>query len=135
MSLRTPRRRGRSRRRTHRTSGPRLAGLAAILAALAGAVATVARRRGAASGASGAAGGSGSPSAAEAPGAPPSQEPAAEVVEHTYTCECGQEYRVSGEDRHRVYWLKDAEVSDPVLSQTCPNCDRPLPHDHPTAAA
>jgi hypothetical protein len=53
-----------------------------------------------------------------------------EVVEHEYTCECGQEYRVSGQDRHRVYWVKDAEVSDPVLGQQCVNCERPLPHDH-----
>ncbi len=126
MSLRATRR---SRRRTHRTSGPRLAGLVAVLAAMDGAAAAVARRRGAPTGPSG-------PSPArEDAGAPPSQEPAAAVVEDTYTCACGQEYRVSGEDRHRVYWLKDAEVSDPVLGQDCPNCDRPLPHDHPTAAA
>ncbi len=127
MSLRATRR---PRRRKHRTSGPRLAGLVAVLAALAGAAAAVARRRGAASGAS-----SGPSPAREDAGAPPSQEPAAEVVEDAYTCDCGQEYRVSGEDRHRVYWLKDAEISDPVLGQSCPNCDRPLPHDHPTAAA
>ncbi len=131
MALRSSRARrfGRPRRRTHRTSGPRLAGLVAVLAALGGAAAAVARRR------SGSAGAAGPSPARESAGAPPSQEPAAEVVEETFTCECGQEYRVSGEDRHRVYWLKDAEVSDPVLGQTCPNCDRPLPHDHPTAAA
>jgi hypothetical protein len=115
------------RRRTHRTSGPRLAGLVAVLGVLAAAAAAVARRR---------ASGTGGPSSAregEGAGAAPSQEPVAEVVEDTYTCECGQEYRVSGQDRHRVYWRKDSELSDPVLGQQCVNCERPLPHDHAAA--
>lgn len=42
-------------------------------------------------------------------------------------CECGQEYVVSGQDRHQIYWLEGADESDPVLSDNCPNCDRPLP--------
>ena len=127
----------RLRRSKRRTSPQRLTALLMLLGALSGAVAAVARRRrasaqGPADGGSSAAAPSG---AREDAGAPPSDAPAGEVVEHTFTCECGQEYRVSGQDRHRVYWPKDAEVGDPVLGQTCPECDRPLPHDHPTAAA
>ena len=130
----------RLRRSKRRTSPQRLTALLMLLGALSGAVAAVARRRRAS--AQGPADGGSSSSSSSAPsgaredaGAPPSDAPAGEVVEHTFTCECGQEYRVSGQDRHRVYWPKDAEVGDPVLGQTCPECDRPLPHDHPTAAA
>jgi hypothetical protein len=47
----------------------------------------------------------------------------------TYRCECGQEFRVSGTGRHRVYWLAGAPDHDPVLSPACPSCDRPLPRD------
>jgi hypothetical protein len=44
-----------------------------------------------------------------------------------WQCECGQAYLVAGQDRHQIYWLEGADESDPVLSDTCPNCDRPLP--------
>jgi hypothetical protein len=44
-----------------------------------------------------------------------------------WSCECGQPYRVSGSGRHRVYWLEGAAESDPVISGTCPSCDRALP--------
>lgn len=44
-----------------------------------------------------------------------------------WRCECGQDYLVSGQDRHQIYWLDGADQSDPVLSDHCPNCDRPLP--------
>ena len=44
-----------------------------------------------------------------------------------YRCACGQDFRVSGTGRHRVYWRRDAAESDPVLSPRCPACDRPLP--------
>jgi len=44
-------------------------------------------------------------------------------------CQCGQEFRVSGLGRHRVYWLADAPESEPVLTGSCPSCDRPLPAD------
>jgi hypothetical protein len=44
----------------------------------------------------------------------------------TYHCACGQRFRVGGRDRHRVFWLEGAAEDDPVLSQRCPNCDRPL---------
>src|SRR3712207_695383 len=94
-----------------RTSKPRLAALASLAGGLAGGVATVVRRRRASAG------------VAEDDG------PA------TWSCECGQEYRVSGQDRHRVYWLKDADASDPVIGGRCPNCDRPLPGEHVTAEA
>jgi hypothetical protein len=46
--------------------------------------------------------------------------------EQTYTCECGAEYRVSGADRHRVYWPAGAPEDDPVLGDRCLQCDRPL---------
>jgi hypothetical protein len=50
-----------------------------------------------------------------------------------WSCECGQAYRVSGEGRHRVYWLVDAPEADPVMGSTCVNCERPLPAgaEHP----
>jgi hypothetical protein len=44
-----------------------------------------------------------------------------------YRCACGQDFRVAGTGRHRVYWLRDAAEDDPVLSLRCPACDRPLP--------
>jgi lipid-binding SYLF domain-containing protein len=48
----------------------------------------------------------------------------------TYRCRCGSSYRVSGTDRHRVYWPAGAPESDPVLGDRCPNCDAPLPSGH-----
>ena len=45
----------------------------------------------------------------------------------TWSCECGQSYRVSGTGRHRVYWLEGAAQNDPVISGACPSCDRALP--------
>jgi hypothetical protein len=58
----------------------------------------------------------------------PGQEP-------RWTCQCGQEFRVSGEGRHRVYWLIDADPADPVITGRCPNCDRPLPDQQVVEAA
>jgi hypothetical protein len=52
-----------------------------------------------------------------------------------YRCDCGQAFLVSGAGRHRVYWLPDASPSDPVLSATCPECDRPLPREPQTTDA
>ena len=60
-------------------------------------------------------------------GAPPSEDAVDETVGTGWTCECGQAYRVSGEGRHRVYWLEGASRSDPVIGTTCPECDRELP--------
>jgi hypothetical protein len=64
----------------------------------------------------------GAPSSSVAP-----DDPAGEVVDREWKCDCGETYRVSGEGRHRVYWRGDATVSDPVMSGACVSCDRPLP--------
>jgi hypothetical protein len=44
-----------------------------------------------------------------------------------WTCQCGQDYRVTGQGRHRVYWPAGADKAEPVLSGKCVNCERPLP--------
>jgi hypothetical protein len=44
----------------------------------------------------------------------------------TYTCSCGQSFRVSGTGRHRVFWLDGAPEADPLLGSQCPNCGRSL---------
>jgi hypothetical protein len=51
-------------------------------------------------------------------------------AQDTYRCRCGSKYRVSGTDRHRVYWPAGAAESDPVLGDRCPTCDAPLPSGH-----
>jgi hypothetical protein len=43
-----------------------------------------------------------------------------------WQCECGQVLLISGEGRHRVFWLPDAPLDDPLLDGTCPNCERSL---------
>jgi len=48
-------------------------------------------------------------------------------AEQTYTCPCGAAYRVSGVDRHRVYWPAGAPEDAPVLGDRCVECDAPLP--------
>jgi hypothetical protein len=53
----------------------------------------------------------------------------------THTCRCGTVYRVSGTDRHRVYWLLDAAEGDPVLGTACVECEAPLPTGHASATA
>jgi hypothetical protein len=113
----------RTKKRRRRPPAP---ALLPLLLAIVGAAGVLVRRRTASSSSS-------ASSARENAGAPPSEAPAAEVVEATYTCECGQEYRVTGQDRHRVYWVAGAEVSDPVLGSDCVECGRPLPHDHAAA--
>jgi hypothetical protein len=60
-------------------------------------------------------------------------EPA--IREESYTCRCGAAYRVSGVDRHRVYWREGAPESQPVLGDRCVECDAPLPARHETALA
>ncbi len=52
-----------------------------------------------------------------------------------YTCECGQVYRVTGVDRHRVYWPEGAEKDEAVLGDKCIACERTLPVGHDTAVA
>ena len=51
----------------------------------------------------------------------------------TYTCRCGAEYRVSGADRHRVYWPAEAPAGAPVLGDSCPRCGAALPAEHASA--
>ena len=53
----------------------------------------------------------------------------------TYTCRCGTRYRVSGADRHRVYWPVDAPEGTPVMGDSCVQCDAPLPGGRATAVA
>jgi hypothetical protein len=47
-----------------------------------------------------------------------------------WECVCGQIYRVSGLDRHRIYWPIDAPANEPVLDGCCVRCRRPLPGKH-----
>jgi len=97
----------------------RRAGLAAVAAGLMAAIAGVlGRRRGAASGDGSRRGGR-----------------FRREKHPTYECECGQAYRVTGVDRHRVYWPEGADTAEPVLGDTCVSCDRPLPAGHDTAVA
>jgi hypothetical protein len=53
----------------------------------------------------------------------------------SYTCDCGADYRVSGTDRHRVYWLADASEDSPVMGDRCVQCDAPLPSGRAAPAA
>jgi hypothetical protein len=59
----------------------------------------------------------------------------ASAEHHEYRCECGQLFHVSGTGRHRIHWLPDASPRDPVLSDSCPSCGRPVPRDRQEAAA
>jgi hypothetical protein len=52
--------------------------------------------------------------------------------EQTYTCDCGARYRVSGTDRHRVYWPAGAPEGAPVLGDRCVQCEAPFPGGHAT---
>jgi hypothetical protein len=45
----------------------------------------------------------------------------------TFTCECGQAYRVSGLGRHRVYWPEGAGERDALMTPQCVSCERALP--------
>jgi hypothetical protein len=53
---------------------------------------------------------------------------------HSWSCDCGQAYLVSGLDRHRLYWLPDAQWSDPLLVRECVSCGAELPAGHDAAA-
>ena len=134
-----------SRRGRRRGTPPWLYGL--LGAVVAGAAAIARRRYGSGAGGSGAQATS-TPSAppttrvpaypsasAGAPDATPAPEPGEEPLGEPWQCECGKEFMVAGRDRHRVYWPADASPSDPILSGTCPNCDRPLPSDSGLATA
>jgi hypothetical protein len=56
-------------------------------------------------------------------------------ADRTYTCRCGTSYRVSGTDRHRVYWPADAPEDEPVLGDRCVECEAPLPGGRATHPA
>ena len=43
-----------------------------------------------------------------------------------WACACGAPYLVQGSDRHRIYWLPDAPIEDPLLSRECVACGAPL---------
>jgi len=61
---------------------------------------------------------------------PEAKAAAAERVDsgaEEWSCQCGQSFRIQGQGRHRVFWLADADASDPVIGAVCPACDRPLP--------
>jgi hypothetical protein len=49
------------------------------------------------------------------------------AAEQDYTCGCGARYRVTGVDRHRIYWPAGAPEDAPVLGDRCVECDAPLP--------
>jgi len=48
-------------------------------------------------------------------------------VHREWRCQCGQDYLVTGSDRHRIYWLAGAEAGDPVLGAQCVRCGASLP--------
>jgi hypothetical protein len=56
-------------------------------------------------------------------------------VHREWRCQCGQDYLVTGSDRHRIYWLADAEAGDPVLGEQCVRCGARPPRGARTARA
>jgi predicted RNA-binding Zn-ribbon protein involved in translation (DUF1610 family) len=52
------------------------------------------------------------------------------AAKQRFTCpQCGHVLRVSGRDRHRIYFeLDDEHLSNPVMDGRCPECGRGL-HD------
>jgi MYXO-CTERM domain-containing protein len=64
--------------------------------------------------------------------------PPNESTRREWRCQCGQEYLVTGADRHRIYWLADADAENPVLGQECASCGASLPaereHRAPTTS-
>jgi hypothetical protein len=61
---------------------------------------------------------------------PPGGTGAARAAQRLWQCVCGKSYRVSGLDRHRIYWPEGAPADDPVLDGLCIRCGRPLPGKH-----
>ena len=72
---------------------------------------------------------------ADARTADASAEPDERPAQREWRCACGQEYVVSGVDRHRVYWLAGASPDDPVLDLRCVGCGASLPAGHEVTAA
>jgi hypothetical protein len=52
-----------------------------------------------------------------------------------WRCECGQEYVVSGVDRHRVYRPAGDTPGEPLLEARCTNCGAALPATREMAEA
>jgi uncharacterized protein with LGFP repeats len=52
-----------------------------------------------------------------------------------WRCQCGQEYVVSGVDRHRVYWPAGGSADDALLELRCVECSAPLPATREVTAA
>lgn len=109
-------------RRKKKSGPPGRAVVTAVLVAAAGGVAVALRRR--------SGGGVATYDGEMASGGGPH---ATVLAQETFTCQCGQAFRVSGADRHRVYWLADAAPDDPVLDPTCPECGTELPRTHDVA--
>ena len=53
-----------------------------------------------------------------------------DAIHRCWVCVCGQSYRVSGVDRHRISWPSGAPSDAPVLDGCCVRCRRPLPGKH-----
>jgi hypothetical protein len=53
-----------------------------------------------------------------------------DAIRRRWECVCGQSYRISGVDRHRIYWPSEAPSDAPVLDGCCVRCRRPLPGKH-----
>jgi hypothetical protein len=98
------------------SDGARRAALLAVAAVLAAAVAAAGRRL-------------------RRTGTFPGRDASDGAEEQTFTCRCGAEYRVSGADRHRVYWPVEASASDPVMDDQCVACGAPLPEGRAVTAA
>ena len=52
-----------------------------------------------------------------------------------WRCACGQEYVVSGVDRHRVYWPAGGSPDDALLELRCVECGAALPASREVTAA
>jgi hypothetical protein len=56
-------------------------------------------------------------------------QPAAalDAVRGEYHCDCGHTLRVFGLGRHRLYYEPgDAQLNNPVMNRSCPECGRGL---------
>ena len=64
-----------------------------------------------------------------------SGESAQQPAREPWRCACGQGFLVAGRDRHRIYWIEGAAEDEPLLTDRCPSCDRPLPAEHEAGVA
>ena len=68
-------------------------------------------------------------------GAGVSARRAPQPAREPWRCACGQGFLVAGRDRHRIYWLEGTAEAEPLLTDRCPSCDRPLPAEHEAGVA